>query len=399
MKWGVKKLGDVAPAKALKPKNLMPDEEVWHLNLDVIESNTGNITKKIVAPISEAGPSTHWFSEQHVLYSKLRPYLNKVVMPNCRGLATTELVPLLPNPDLLDRAYLAHYLRSDRFLSWVNQQVAGAKMPRVSMKAFWEHEIPLPYADDSAESLAEQKRIVAILDKANSIRDKRQQAIELADKFLRDTFLTMFGDPVTNPKQWKIIKLRKLAKLTGGYAFKSKNFVEKGIPIVKITNVHVEDLEWDETSYIAEEAAKEHAKFNLNEGDLLFAMTRPIIKSLDAVKLVEVKKNDLPCLLNQRVGKFQLNDTIANKAFFKCFVLSKYFKDQIEKLASVALQPNVSSNQVEDIDVIAPPLEVQNEFEKIYISVRKIINNQSVAIEKTLNLMESLNQKAFKGEL
>jgi type I restriction enzyme S subunit len=74
-------------------------------------------------------------------------------------------------------------------------------MPRVSMKIFWEHEIPLP-------PLEEQKRIVTILDKADAIRQKRQQAIALADDFLRSVFLDMFGDPVTNPKGWERIRVR-----------------------------------------------------------------------------------------------------------------------------------------------------------------------------------------------
>ncbi|MEF1341804.1 restriction endonuclease subunit S, partial [Vibrio rotiferianus] len=152
----------------MKKPVVRDEDNVWQLNLDMIESGSGKVLNKIKAPLSEAGSSTHWFDSRHVLYSKLRPYLNKVVLPDEQGLATTELVPMLPDPEVLDRRYLVHYLRSKQFVSWISDQVAGAKMPRVSMKVFWEHEIPLP-------PLEEQKRIAAILDKADAIRQKRKQ--------------------------------------------------------------------------------------------------------------------------------------------------------------------------------------------------------------------------------
>ena len=118
------KLGDAAPAKATKHV-FSETEEVWTLNLDQVEAGTGKVIQKIIRPVSEVGSSTHGFDERHVLYSKLRPYLNKVVLPDGKGLATTELVPLLPDPERLDREYLAYYLRSKRFVDWVSAQVAG----------------------------------------------------------------------------------------------------------------------------------------------------------------------------------------------------------------------------------------------------------------------------------
>ena len=170
MSWPLVKLKDVAPAKPLTLSGVTPDTDIWQITLDHIESNTGRLLEKSVKPLSEAGSSTHAFDQRYVLYSKLRPYLNKVLLPDSTGIGTTELVPMLPDSERLDRKYLAYYLRSERFLNWVSNQTAGAKMPRVSMKVFWEHEIPLP-------PLPEQKRIAAILDKADQLRQKRQQAI------------------------------------------------------------------------------------------------------------------------------------------------------------------------------------------------------------------------------
>ena len=93
---------------------------------------------------SEVGNSTCTFNVDNVLYSKLRPYLNKVVIPNQPGYATSELVPLKPNQSKINREYLAYLLRSDEFVNMINEKVAGAKMPRVSMSDFREFDVPLP---------------------------------------------------------------------------------------------------------------------------------------------------------------------------------------------------------------------------------------------------------------
>ncbi|MDK9962468.1 restriction endonuclease subunit S, partial [Enterobacter cloacae] len=88
-----------------------------------------------------------------------------------RDIATTELVPMKPDQKRLNKEYLAYYLRSKPFVEWVSTQVSGAKMPRVVMSIFWQHEMPLP-------PLYEQERIVSVLDKSNRLRQKREQAIK-----------------------------------------------------------------------------------------------------------------------------------------------------------------------------------------------------------------------------
>lgn len=184
-------------------------EQVWLLNLDQIEPHTGGLLSKEFVQRSELGTSTHPFDDGNVLYSKLRPYLNKVLLPDAAGYCTSELVPLRPNQELVTREYLAAYLRSFSFVSWVSQQVDGAKMPRVSMKVLWEHSIKLPTLD-------EQKRITSILNTADRLRRKRQQAMRLADDFLRSTFVDLFGDPVTNSQGWPTQQLASLGTVDRG---------------------------------------------------------------------------------------------------------------------------------------------------------------------------------------
>jgi Restriction endonuclease S subunits len=92
--------------------------------------------------------------------------------------------------------------------------------------------IPLP-------PLPEQKRISAILDKADAIRRKRQKAIQLADKFLRSVFLDMFGDPVTNPKEWDEYVLKDIAEIRSGVTKGKKIDLSSAVtlPYMRVANV------------------------------------------------------------------------------------------------------------------------------------------------------------------
>ena len=142
--WPTKKMKDVAPPSPYAGEISKNANGYWLLNLDMVESNSGRIIEKVYVAEDEIGQSTTTFSSQYVLYSKLRPYLNKVVVPDGDGYATTELIPLLPNQQLLTQLYLAQLLRGDEFLTYISTQVSGTKMPRVTMNVFWEFDVMLP---------------------------------------------------------------------------------------------------------------------------------------------------------------------------------------------------------------------------------------------------------------
>ena len=120
------------------------EERVWLLNLDMVESQTGRIINYNIVGKDAIGGSVCTFDENNILYSKLRPYLNKVVIPNGKGYATSELVPLRPDNKIINRIYLAYLLRSNEFVEMIKEKVAGAKMPRVSMSDFREFNVPVP---------------------------------------------------------------------------------------------------------------------------------------------------------------------------------------------------------------------------------------------------------------
>ena len=139
--WKTDELNNVAPSKPYKGEL---ENKVWLLNLDMVESQSGRIIDYVYEDIGNVGNSTCRFSEENVLYSKLRPYLNKVVIPNKKGIATSELIPLLPEKNILERYFLAYLLRSEEFVKYISEKVAGAKMPRVSMDIFRSFKVILP---------------------------------------------------------------------------------------------------------------------------------------------------------------------------------------------------------------------------------------------------------------
>ena len=143
-RWVVFPMSTVAPIKAFKGEVEAVDGKVWLLNLDMIEAHTGDVQEEVLVGIDDIGASTVAFNRDNILYSKLRPYLNKVVYPKKTGYATSELVPLRPDINLLNKVFFTALLRSDAFVHFIREQVAGAKMPRVSMDIFKKFDVICP---------------------------------------------------------------------------------------------------------------------------------------------------------------------------------------------------------------------------------------------------------------
>lgn len=384
MSWPLVKLGDVAPAKASKHV-FSTSDEVWTLNLDQVEADTGNLLRKVMAPVSEAGTSTHGFDERHVLYSKLRPYLNKVVLPDEKGLATTELVPMLPDPLRLDRKYLAYYLRSKSFVDWVSSQVAGAKMPRVSMQLFWQHEMPLP-------PLPEQKRIAAILDKADSIRRKRQQTIQLADDFIRAVFLDMFGDPVTNPKGWNLRPVKEMAKVTTGNTPPRDKLEYYGdfIEWIKSDNINSpSDFLTVATEYLSEAGCMVGRR--VPTGSTLLTC---IAGSFDCIGNAAYADREVS--FNQQINALTPRPGV-NGIFL--YALSKYCKKAIQAASTGGMKGMISKGKLEEVRFICPPESMQQKFAEAFRrhqDLRKRMGNSQDGLSDEFS---SISQKAFSGHL
>lgn len=174
--WKTAKIKDVAPEM---PSKEQLSGKIWLLNLDMIESNTGRIIEKVYEDVENA-LSVQSFDEGNVLFSKLRPYLNKVVIPDESGMATTELVPLRPEPSKLHKVFLSHLLRGNQFVNYANDIAGGTKMPRMPLTELRNFDCILPPMDKQLEFvfIAEQ------VDKSKFGDFKSQ-------------FIEMFGNPLS----------------------------------------------------------------------------------------------------------------------------------------------------------------------------------------------------------
>ena len=181
--WHTEKMNDIAPAV-----NYSGDfeETVWLLNLDMVEAQTGRIIDYLYVSEEEVGNSTCTFDTSNVLYSKLRPYLNKVVIPDRCGYATSEMIPLKPNPMKLERTYLAFMLRSDEFVNMINEKVAGAKMPRVSMGDFRGFDVPVP-------PMELQKEFATFIEQTDKSKLAIQQSLDKLELLKKSLMQKYFG--------------------------------------------------------------------------------------------------------------------------------------------------------------------------------------------------------------
>lgn len=358
-------------------------DRVWLLNLDRIEPHTGRLLGKDLVPTSAVGSSTHRFDEGNVLYSKLRPYLNKVLLPDEPGICTSELIPLRPDCRLVTREYLAAYLRSPAFLHWVTQQVDGAKMPRVSMKVFWDHELSLPTLD-------EQRQITDVLDRADRLRHMRQEAIRLADEFLRAAYLDLAQrNPARVPVESLLADVPNAAR-TGpfGSQLLVSEFTESGIPVLGIDNVVSNAFTWAAPRFISPEKYAELERYTVRPGDVMVTI-------MGTTGRVAIAPDDLPtCISTKHLCTLTLDRRRMLPTYlWACLRWDPEVRAQTRREAKGAIMEGWNMGIVKGLLVNSPPLNVQQKFEEIASRIKRMSSVHALAAKETDDLMASLSTK------
>lgn len=194
------KLGEVCKVSA--STKMIDKSKAWLLNLDMVEQQTGRVVEYNFVGEDDLNGSITQFDTENVLYSKLRPNLNKVVLPERDGFCTSELLPLRPDARKLDRSYLAVFLRSDGFVNWAVSKTAGAKMPRLGTKDLLNANIPLP-------EIKEQKAIAEKFKKSEELISLRKQQLAKLDELVKVRFVEMF---TANESNFPMTALNDLCK-------------------------------------------------------------------------------------------------------------------------------------------------------------------------------------------
>jgi type I restriction enzyme, S subunit len=380
----------VENSRASKPASV---NEVWNLNLDQIESDTGRVLAKQMVSTAKLGPSTYPFEAGTVLYSKLRPYLNKVVVADDAGVATTELVPLRCNPEKLLPQYLAYFLRSPEFQQFANVVVAGAKMPRMVMGEFWDYKIPVP-------PLPEQRRIAAILDQADALRAKRREALAQLDSLTQSIFIELFGDPVANPKRWARTPIQEVCGSADdikcgpfGTQLSKSEVTEEGVPLWGIKNVNTA-FRLPAFEFLQSSTANRLKAYDLIVGDIVMTRKGTIgncavypddfpngIMHSDLLRIRTDFKKCLPSFLSHQLHH------------------SKDVERQLALISGGAVMPGINVTKLKSIEVLVPPTEQQQMFVERSAAVDVIRRREEQALNVTNSLFASLQHRAFRGEL
>ena len=203
-----------------------PDTELAkklpYLSLEHVESGSGRITRDSTSVLDDEGASTTFhFNVQHVLYGKLRPYLNKVALPSFEGRCTTEIIPLKPTK-LVDREYLALILRSNTVVSAATRFQTGSRMPRADLDQLLNLEIHVPSIEIQRERVIQIKDRLCTVSLATQYSNEQlRDLLLLARSSFREQFeecIPIFVTRVNSvPKNWRVAKLLDLAQLESGH--------------------------------------------------------------------------------------------------------------------------------------------------------------------------------------
>ncbi|NLU99237.1 restriction endonuclease subunit S [Marinomonas sp. UCMA 3892] len=286
----------------------------------------------------------------------------------------------------VDISYIQYAIASPTVQRFI-QNSSGATVGTYTISRARETEIPLP-------PLEEQKRIAAILDKADSVRRKRQQAIQLADDFLRSVFLDMFGDPVTNPKGWDIRPLEDcLEFLTSGSRGWAQYYSDQGSKFIRIQNVSKNRLLLEDMAYVNAPDGAESTRTRVQIGDVLLSITADLGRS--AVVNDEIAGGHI----NQHLALLRVNQSKINSRFLSAYLSSDGGVKQFQMKNKSAVKAGLNFNDIRTLMIPIPPLNIQKKYENIYDNI-SIMNEHCLSSSNEIkNQIAVLSQKAFSGGL
>ncbi|EPT9291753.1 restriction endonuclease subunit S [Vibrio parahaemolyticus] len=402
MSWPLVKLGEVAKlingdrGKNYPSKGSFVDEGIPFINAGCL-SNEHTLIEGALNYITEDkfdSLRSGKVEKGDILFC-LRGSLGKfaLVDTNMKGAIASSLVIIRAN-EKVHIDYLKHYLGSFLCQREIQAYENGAAQPNLSATDLKNFEIPL-------SPLTEQKRIAAILDKADAIRQKRKQAIELADEFLRSVFLDMFGDPVTNPKGWEERKLISgLSKVQSGWSANGESYpcTSNEFGVLKVSAVTSGYFKEYENKFVPREKIPEGKRLLFpKRGDLLFS--RANTRELVAATCIVTRDHD-NVFLPDKLWKIELNESLLPE-FLHMLIQQPRFKDKLTSQAtgSSGSMLNISKSKFEQTKAIFPSITEQIKFKEIYWKVTKSLTLIEASQAKSDDFFNSLSQKAFSGQL
>ena len=267
---------------------------------------------------------------------------------------------------VIDQDYFYHLLGSDLIYAEFSRLASGSTVKNLNIEIVKGIKVSLP-------PLEEQRRIAAILDKADGVRRKRKEAIRLTEELLRSTFLEMFGDPVTNPKGWEVESLGDLVEFRTG-KLDSNAAVENGrYPFFTCSRV---PFSIDEYAFDCEALL---LAGNNASADYWVKHYKGKFNAYQRTYILNLKNERISYFYMQKALDLRLNELKQSSRGTN----TKY-------LTLTILKP---------IKIQLPNIEVQDKYEAFCRSQETQRGRLTQAFEQSENLFNSLLQKAFRGEL
>ena len=381
----------VEQVKKWNPQTDKDNQVITYLDIASVNRESKKVEESIEIQSHEApSRARQLVRKDDVLVSTVRPNLNAVAYLEEEfdgATASTGFCVLRAKSDKLDSRYLYYWVRTTYFIDDMVRESTGASYPAVSDSIVKKNEIPLP-------PLEEQKRIAAILDKADRIRRRRQEAIRLTEELGRSIFLDMFGDPVTNPKGWEVVKLENLLDfMTSGSRGWAKYYTEKGKIFLRIQNVKNGQLILEDVAFVDPPNNAEGMRTRVKEGDVLVSITA------DLGRTAVIPKNMEEAYINQHLVILRLKQDRLSPTYLSSFISSEGGQRQLSKLDREGVKSGLNFSDLKGLSIVFPPMKEQRKYEKTYTMQLNQLSNQKRALEESENLFNSLLQRAFRGEL
>jgi type I restriction enzyme S subunit len=361
------------------------------IGLEHIESETGRIISG--APTVDY-KITSAFDQRHVLYGKLRPYLNKVALPDFRGRCTTEIIPLLP-ADQCDREWLAWILRRPETVEAAMGEKTGTRMPRADMNHLLRLPIPLP-------PLPEQHRIAAVLCEAlDAVRRAREAALArleaargLPAAFLRSVFES------EEARSWPRVRLAEACEsiLTGpfGSSLHESDYIAGGIPVINPQNIVNGAIVKDDNKTVSTATQARLKQFALQENDVVIGRRGEMGRCGVAKREMEGWICGTGCFAIRMGPKH-------NPLFGYLQLSSPRIKAYLEEKSVGMTLMNLNQRILSEVTVAQPPIKVQAQFVAAFEETRQCADQTAGFAEGQLAAInafpQSLLRRAFAGEL
>ena len=256
--------------------------------------------------------------------------------------------------EVIDQRYLLHYLKSDITLKFIKSNSAGSVRDNLKLSVLQEFSINL-------RTKEEQYKIVNILDKVDLLISLYTEKLKKFDELTKSLFIEMFGDPISNPKEWKKKKCKNILTKIGSGATPqggSESYKEEGISLIRSMNVHNGRFESKDLAYIDEKQAQKLDNVNIKENDVLINIT-----GASVARCCIVPSDVIPARVNQHVSVLRCSDMV--NSIFLCYqIINDSYQNLLKKIGTSggATREAITKKQIEDLEVILPPIELQNKF-------------------------------------